>query len=138
MRKTQTYIILNRKDYRYRGWRKLVLSRDDYTCVQCGSTDNIQAHHIKLFSEFPELAFDVDNGMSLCATCHSEIHGYNTNPTGTTRKECSYCGKRICGKGKTTFCRSCAVRFSPKAIAQRAGLVRGKKRHIVADQVISL
>lgn len=35
---------------------------------------DIVAHHLKLFSEFPELRFSVDNGIVLCRSCHKKIH----------------------------------------------------------------
>jgi len=34
----------------------------------------IVAHHLKLFSEFPELRFSVDNGIVLCRSCHLKVH----------------------------------------------------------------
>lgn len=58
-----------------REWRKLVFERDDYTCQICGKKGgNLNAHHIKPFSIFPELRFDVSNGITLCKKCHIELH----------------------------------------------------------------
>ena len=34
----------------------------------------IQAHHIKLWKDYPDLRFEVDNGVTLCKRCHIEIH----------------------------------------------------------------
>lgn len=57
-------------------WRNEVWKRDYWTCRICGyKGKNIIAHHIKLFSEFPELRFSVENGLTLCRECHLEIHG---------------------------------------------------------------
>lgn len=51
-------------------WRKAVLERDNYTCQDCNSTENANAHHIKSLIEYPELVFDINNGLTLCEDCH--------------------------------------------------------------------
>ena len=56
-------------------WRIAVFSRDNCTCQFCGKRGGIiHAHHVKSFSEFPNLRFDVDNGVTLCKQCHGELH----------------------------------------------------------------
>lgn len=60
----------------YRMWRKLVFSRDNYTCQECGVHSGngkavyLEAHHIKSFAEYPKLRFDVNNGITYCNECH--------------------------------------------------------------------
>ena len=69
---------LIRKSPQYQGWREAVFTRDNYTCQHCGKTKcYIEAHHLKAFSEYPELRFDVDNGVALCVPCHNQTK--NTN-----------------------------------------------------------
>lgn len=56
-------------------WRKQVLERDNYTCQICGGKGcGLNVHHIKCFSLYPELRFDVSNGITLCRKCHIELH----------------------------------------------------------------
>lgn len=64
-----------RNNYTYRKLREEVLARDGYACTECGSTDDLQAHHLKPFAEYPEYRFDIDNGVTLCRACHMRIHG---------------------------------------------------------------
>lgn len=58
--------------YEYKEWRAAVFERDEYTCQMCDkpSNGNIQAHHIRPWSDFPELRFDANNGITLCESCH--------------------------------------------------------------------
>jgi len=51
-------------------WRKSVLERDNNTCQDCGVTKRVEAHHIKPVLEYPRLIFEVDNGLTLCKSCH--------------------------------------------------------------------
>jgi hypothetical protein len=73
-RKTPETILI-RTGLEYRLWREAVFNRDNYTCQTCGiDRTEIQAHHKKEFSKFPELRFAIDNGITLCKKCHSLIH----------------------------------------------------------------
>lgn len=65
-----------RQSLEYRAWRKAVFQRDNYTCIWCkarngnGKTIILHADHIKPFAFYPELRFTVNNGRTLCITCH--------------------------------------------------------------------
>ena len=55
--------------------RKYALKRDNYTCQECGATENLQVHHIKAKKFHPELTYDLDNLITLCKKCHLKAHG---------------------------------------------------------------
>lgn len=64
-----------RKRIEYKDWRKSVFERDNYTCKMCNKKGiYLNAHHIKKFSDFPELRFNLDNGITLCKICHKEVN----------------------------------------------------------------
>ena len=64
-------------------WRNAVLSRDKATCQHCGTKNGtLVVHHIKPFETFPELRFEVSNGLTLCQPCHFKVHGYSLNRAG--------------------------------------------------------
>lgn len=67
--------ILRRTSYRYDDWRKAVFTRDDYTCALCGERGGkLCVHHIYRFVLYPELAYEISNGITLCWECHHSIH----------------------------------------------------------------
>ena len=62
---------LLRKSPEYKLWRKSVFERDHYTCLICGEVGGvINAHHIRSWKDFPEERYEVNNGMTMCNSCH--------------------------------------------------------------------
>lgn len=60
-----------RKSLSYATWRENVFARDNWTCQKCAARGIIlEAHHIRSFSKFPELRFELTNGITLCQPCH--------------------------------------------------------------------
>lgn len=56
-------------------WADAVISRDGAKCRHCGADDlELHAHHIKSFQDYPDLRFDIDNGLTLCFRCHLALH----------------------------------------------------------------
>ena len=66
---------LIRRRIKYKLWRKSVFVRDDWTCQKTGiKGGKLVAHHIKNFSDYPELRFAIDNGITLSEKTHREFH----------------------------------------------------------------
>ena len=75
---------LKRKDNR----KKLILQADklwatiikerDGKCIYCGSDINLNAHHIFTKGRHGNLRWNIDNGVTLCAKCHT--FGVHVNP----------------------------------------------------------
>ena len=58
-----------------RKWRQIVLEKDNYTCQECGNTEEkLQAHHIKPKCSHPELKLEIENGKTLCRNCHENLN----------------------------------------------------------------
>ena len=74
-----------RASKRWRVWREAVFTRDNWTCQVCGARSSkgnpikLHPHHIKHFAEYPDLRFDVNNGITLCEECHRKAHYENKN-----------------------------------------------------------
>lgn len=66
---------LIRHSKEYNDWRKAVYRRDNWTCQKCFmKIKETIAHHIKNFRIYVPLRFDVDNGVTLCRSCHKKVH----------------------------------------------------------------
>lgn len=72
-----------RKSIEYKEWRNAVYRRDNWTCQICKeklTNRNIIAHHIKSFSKYIKLRFNIDNGITVCRKCHCSIHKKDLKP----------------------------------------------------------
>lgn len=56
-------------------WINSIYARDNYTCQKCQTKGGkLNAHHILPYSLFPEVRFDVENGVTFCKRCHQQYH----------------------------------------------------------------
>jgi 5-methylcytosine-specific restriction enzyme A len=71
----------SRRFYKSKAWekcRETIMERDNYLCQKCLKRKKItpadMVHHIKELKDYPELALNEDNLISLCNPCHNEEH----------------------------------------------------------------
>ena len=82
-----------RMSLEYRLWRTAVFERDNYTCIWCGAKSGngkrvvLNADHIKSFSQFPELRFAIDNGRTLCISCHYKTDNFGSKANNYLKKK---------------------------------------------------
>ncbi len=68
---------LFRKSLAYIKWRVSVFERDDYTCQICKQKGGrLNADHIKPFAYFHKLRLSLENGRTLCESCHRKTDTY--------------------------------------------------------------
>ena len=73
-------IIMRSDEYKF--WRISVFQRDNYTCQECGVRSGngqkviLNADHIKPFSLFHDLRFELTNGRTLCEPCHRKTETF--------------------------------------------------------------
>lgn len=63
----------------YNIWRKSIYEKDNWICQICGKKcgKDIVAHHIFSFTDYPQLRFAINNGTTLCRSCHIKLHKIN-------------------------------------------------------------
>jgi len=69
----------------YRKWRVEVIRRDK-VCQICGSRKNRNAHHLNHATYYKDQRYLVDNGITLCKSCHIMYH---TSYKSSFRKKCT-------------------------------------------------
>lgn len=71
------FTVSHYSDLRYKLWREAIFERDEYTCQECGIRGvYIEPHHIKGWAQYPELRFELSNGITLCKPCHKLTDNY--------------------------------------------------------------
>lgn len=64
----------------YHEWRTSVFERDRYTCQKCGAHNQkgthveLHAHHLKNWADNPDSRYIIENGVTLCSSCHYAFH----------------------------------------------------------------
>jgi len=63
---------------RWKAFATKIRRRDKYTCQLCikygKRVEGNIIHHIKPREEYPELAYDPENCVTLCEACHNRMH----------------------------------------------------------------
>lgn len=74
--KTKETLLLRSRD-EYKQLRNNVFKRDNYTCQVCFTTKTyLEMHHIKEWSNYPDLRFVLENCITLCKPCHKLTDNY--------------------------------------------------------------
>lgn len=61
--------------YEFQVWSKAIKERDNYTCQICNIRGGkLASHHLKSWIQYPELRYDLENGICLCVHCHTLFH----------------------------------------------------------------
>ena len=115
---------LLRKSMDYINWRKAVFARDNYKCQRCGNNHDLHPHHKKEFAKYPELRFDIENGETLCESCHGKIHGidYKKHKRDLCCKYCKNKFKVKDGQYKHQFCsKECWYKYKSTIPSSKKG-----------------
>lgn len=56
-------------------WVRAVKREANNVCDACGSSENVHAHHLLPFAQYPAFRHKTENGAALCRQCHSSVHG---------------------------------------------------------------
>lgn len=77
---------MSKKFYKSKKWKKKrqsILKRDEYLCRECKrygkTTQATTVHHILPLEQRPDLKLHTINLISLCESCHNQMHDRNTN-----------------------------------------------------------
>ncbi len=66
-----------KNDKKYIQWREAVFKRDNWTCQECGNSGlYIEPHHKQSWAGYPQLRYDINNGVTLCLKCHKKTDNY--------------------------------------------------------------
>lgn len=84
---TEEHRIDKRGIFGYKKWSKDVRKRDDCTCQICGKKHSkMIAHHLESYDTNIELRLDLNNGITLCQSCHNEFHNKHRNEKTNTKQ----------------------------------------------------
>lgn len=86
--RTHEQRVAERKTNKDRLWRISVFVRDNYTCQVCGDDKggNLVSHHLESYHKNEQGRYDIDNGVTLCKTCHLDYH-HNHGWKNATKKK---------------------------------------------------
>lgn len=63
-----------RQNVEWRIWWETCVKRDNYTCRVCLKKGcRLEIHHIKRWAKYPDLRYEISNGITLCKLCHHRV-----------------------------------------------------------------
>ena len=90
-------VIKIRTSPEYIFWRKSILLNYNFTCQKTGQQGGkLVVHHINNFADFPELRFNIDNGIVLSEDTHKEFHKKYGKSNNTREQIEEFLGKKLC------------------------------------------
>lgn len=72
-----------------------MIARDSHKCTQCGSKDELHAHHVKPWAKYPKLRYVITNGLTLCRKCHYKEHRWMARSCSAQRVYKADCDMRL-------------------------------------------
>lgn len=76
-----------KEDFNHIRWSAAVKRRDHFTCQICERRgEKLNAHHIYAYNRYKDLRYDLDNGITLCETCHKDFHQIYENGDNTAEQ----------------------------------------------------
>ena len=121
------------RDSKVRIWSNEIIDRDK-KCIKCGSITKLCAHHIKEYSKYPNLRYDLTNGITLCSECHAGKHpelssNFIMHISERALKNCKQCGNKFVAKRpKQIFCNvTCRSKDRIKEYIDKSCEICGKK-----------
>ncbi len=87
---------IERRSGKFKAWRELVFSRDNYTCQKSLERGGkLHPHHIQNFSKFPELRYDINNGITLSEKNHILFHKLYGRNNNTQKQIEEFIGRKL-------------------------------------------
>lgn len=87
---------LARHSIEFRIWREAVFFRDNWIDQKTRKRGgDLHAHHIRNFSEYQELRFAIDNGITLSKKAHKEFHLKYGNRNNTREQIEEFIGRKL-------------------------------------------
>ena len=62
------------KDGRWQRKRLEVMQRDNFTCTKCGTTNDLNVHHVRYIDGHKPWEYDNADLITLCGSCHKATH----------------------------------------------------------------
>ena len=75
------------KDGRWQRKRLEIMQRDDFKCRDCGTTNDLNVHHIRYLAGRKPWEYDDGDLITLCGECHKKWH----EEIEGMRYECAKC-----------------------------------------------
>lgn len=62
------------KDGRWQRKRLEIMQRDDFKCTKCGTTSDLNVHHLRYIPGRSPWEYEDEDLITLCGTCHKQTH----------------------------------------------------------------